>query len=175
MNMKKSMQWFIASSLVMLMLISSRVSADRDGPRPVAISDSLLVQTVGNPVGSAIPGTSGFSQPGDISVVVTTQRGRPVSDLGPPSIGDGASVISLPPEWTFQGNFTRPHGACALSPSQFFNVANGRYIIRVVSDPVDCPWVAGDYHYVVQINRSEKHFSRLQGSGLGVLPIRSSF
>src|SRR5262245_12110931 len=118
MSMKKSMQWLIVSSLLMFILIPSWVSADRDGPHPLAISDSLIVQTVGNPVGFAIPGTSGFSQSADISVVVTTQRGRPVSDLGPPFIGDGSSVISLPPEWTFQGNFTRPNGACALLPNQ---------------------------------------------------------
>jgi hypothetical protein len=175
MKMQKSTQCLIASWLLLLVLIPLDVSAERDGPRAQAICDSLIVQTLGNPVGFAIPGTSGFSQSADISVVVTTRRGEAVSDLGPPFIGDGSSVISLPPEWTFRGNFTRPHGACALSPNQFFNVGNGQYVIRVVSHPVDCPWVAGDYHYVVQINRSEKHFSPLQGSALGVLPIRSSF
>jgi len=168
MNMQKSSQWLIFSSLLILILIPFHVSADRDKSHAPACPDSLIVQTLGNPVGFAIPGTSGFSQPADISVVVTTRGGEPVSDLGPPFIGNGSSVISLPPEWAFQGNFTRPNGACSLSPTQFFNIANGRYIIRVISDP--CPWVAGDYHYVVQINRSQ-----VQGSALGVLPIRSTF
>jgi hypothetical protein len=174
MNMKKGMQLLIAGSLVILVLIPLNVSADRDGSQAPAISDSLLIQTLGNPVGFAIPGTSGFSQSADISVVVTTHRGDPVSDLGPALIGDGSSIISLPPEWTFRGNFTRPNGACALLPNQFFNSGNGQYVIRVVSHPLDCRWVAGDYHYVIQINRPEKPFSQ-QGSALGMLPIRSGF
>lgn len=162
MNMQKSMQWLIVSSLLMLILIPSRVSAD-----------PLIVQTAGNPVGFAIPGTSGFSHSADLSVVITTHGGRPVADLGPPFIGDGSSVISLPPEWTFMGNFIRPNGACALIPNQFFNIADGVYVIRVVPAPVDCPWVAGDYHYVVKVDRPATGASpRLRGSSLGVLPIR---
>src|SRR5215208_1144581 len=116
MNMQKSSQWLIASSLLMLIVIPLHVSADKDGSHAPAVRDALIIQTAGNPVGFAIPGTSGFSQSADLSVVVTTGRGEPVSDLGPPVIGNGSFVISLPPEWTFQGNFTRPNGACALLP-----------------------------------------------------------
>jgi len=171
MNMQKSSRWLIASSLLILILIPLHASADKDASHAPAGRDALIIQTAGNAVGFAIPGTSGFSQSADLSVVVTTGRGEPVSDLGPAVIGNGSFVISLPPEWTFQGNFTRPNGACALLPNQFFNAGNGQYVIRVVSHPVDCAWVAGDYHYVVQIKNS----SQLQGSALGVLPIRSKF
>jgi hypothetical protein len=174
MNMQKGTQLVIAGLLLILILIPLKVSADKAEPSAPPFSGSLIVQTKGNPVGFAIPGTSGFSQSADLSVVVTTGRGAPVSDLGPPFIGDGSSVISLPPEWIFDGNFTRPNGACALLPTQFFNGGDGKYIIRVISAPEDCPWVGGDYHYVVQISGSGKH-SQLQGSALGVLPIRSSF
>jgi hypothetical protein len=161
MNSKKSRTWIVAGLLFTLFLIPSTAS---DGS-----SELLIVQTAGNQE-FANPGTSGFSSSADLSVVITTQRGRPVSDLGPSFIGDGSFVINLTPEWTFVGNFTRPNGACALLPNQFFNIGNGIYVIRVISSPSQCPWVAGDYHYVVQIRRG-----RLQGSGLGILPIRSSF
>jgi len=161
MNPKNNMTWIVAGLLFTLFLIPSTAS---DGS-----SELLIVHTAGNQE-FANPGTSGFSSSADLSVVITTQHGRPVSDLGPSVIGDGSFVITLPPEWNFVGNFTRPNEACALLPNQFFNVGSGIYIIRVVSHPPPCPWVAGDYHYVVQITRG-----RLQGSGLGVLPIRSSF
>jgi hypothetical protein len=131
---------------------------------------AALVQTRGQQ-DFARPGTSGFAHSADISVVITRHDGTPVTDLGPSVIGDGSSVISLPDEWTFQGNFTRPPGACALLPNQFFNTGNGTYVIRVISDP--CPWVVGSYHYVVHVDRPKTSTSpTLRGSGLGVLWIR---
>src|SRR6266852_3736276 len=161
MNSQKSKKWVIVSVLFTLFLIPSLASAA-----------GVIVQTEGNQQ-FANPGTSGFSAAADISVVITTQTGRPVTDLGPAVIGDGSYVISLPPEWTFRGNFLRPPKACALVPVQFFNGGDGVYIIRVVPGPQDCPWVAGDYQYVVQIHKVVTPL--LQGSGLGNLPIRSSF
>lgn len=161
MNLKKS-GMCVVMSLLFTVFLTPSIASDES-------SEGLIVQTAGNQE-FANPGTSGFSSSADLSVVITTQGGRPVSDLGPSFIGDGSSVINLPPQWIFVGNFTRPNGACALLPNQFFNIGNGLYVIRVISNPPQCPWVAGDYHYVVQIKRG-----RLQGSGLGVLPIRSSF
>jgi len=158
MNMQKSTKRVVVSALLTLSLIPSLASAD-----------PVVVQTAGNQE-FANPGTFGFSSSADLSVLITTHGGRPVSDLGPPVIGNGSSVISLPPEWTFVGNFTRPPGACAILPNQFFNIGDGLYVIRVVPGPPECRWVAGDYHYVMQIARPG-----LRGSGLGVLPIRSSF
>jgi hypothetical protein len=119
MNMQRCRKWIVVSSLIVLVLLPSLV-----------VADPLIVQTKGNQE-FAEPGTSGFSQSADLSVVITTHGGRPVTGLGPSVIGDGSSVISLPPEWTFQGNFTRPPEACALLPNQFFNIGNGLYVIRV--------------------------------------------
>jgi hypothetical protein len=161
MNSHKSKKWVIVNVLFTIFLIPSLASAT-----------GVIVQTVGNQ-NFANPGTSGFSAAADISVVITTQSGKPVSDLGPAVIGDGSYVISLPPEWTFRGNFDNPPNACAMVPSQFFNGGNGLYIIRVVPGPQDCTWVGGDYHFVVQIHRVV--IPLLQGTGLGHMPIRSSF
>jgi hypothetical protein len=167
MDIQRRRKWAIVVLLLAFFLLSSLVSAakaSRELP--------LIVQTIGNQE-FADPGTTGFSHSADISVVITTHSGSPVTDLGPSVIGNGSSVISLPTEWTFEGNFTRPPDACALLPNQFFNIGNGLYLIRVVSHPVDCPWVAGDYHYVVQIDRPATQSSpRLRGSGLRVLSIR---
>ena len=161
MNFHRSNKLVIVKVLLTVFLIPSLASAA-----------GVIVQTAGSQQ-FANPGTSGFGAAADINVVITTQTGRPVTDLGPAVIGDGSYVISLPPEWTFRGNSLRPPKACALVPVQFFNGGNGVYGIRVVPGPQDCPWVAGDYHYVVQIHRDVMPV--LQGSGLGNLPIRSSF
>jgi hypothetical protein len=161
MDMQKRRKWVVAGALLALFLLPSLGSAE-----------SLIVQTKGNQE-FADPGTSGFSHSADLSVMITTHGGSPVTNLGPSVIGDGSFVISLPTTWTFEGNFTRPPGACTLAPNQFFNVGNGLYVIRVVSHPEDCPWIAGDYHYVVQIDKpATQSSSRLRGSSLGVLSIR---
>lgn len=161
MNVKSSGKWGVLSSLLLLFLIPAPASAN-----------PVIVQTAGNQ-NFATPGTFGFSKVADLSVLITTHGGEPVSTLGPAVIGDGSALISLPAGWTFTGNFTRPPMACALAPTQFFNTGGGRYVIRVISAPPDCPWVVGDYHYVVQIDiPATRSSSGLQGSGLGVLPIR---
>jgi hypothetical protein len=115
-------RWGVAGALLVLWLLPS-----------LAAADSLIVQTKGHQA-LADPGTSGFSHAADLSVVITTHGGSPVTNLGPSVIGDGSNVISLPTAWTLEGNFTRPPGGmCARAQPVF------QYGERTVCDPGGFP------------------------------------
>jgi hypothetical protein len=139
----------------------------------LAAAAALIVQTKGNP-SNAAAGESGanISSSALLSVLVTRHgAGTPVADIGD-SVGDGTNAISLPTGWTLTTGFNVSPGGCLMTPTEFFNLGNGIYDIRVVPfvDNPDCTWLSGEYHYVVEINVTigRQPFS---GSGLGVLRI----
>ncbi|MGH8532808.1 MAG: hypothetical protein ACREV1_08835 [Gammaproteobacteria bacterium] len=113
------------------------------------------LQTQGN-AGAAAALESGFglTESALISVVVTRQNSRPATNFGS-DVGDGSAAITLPTGWSLTSTFNLPAGGCAMMPTQFDNVGSGVYTIRVAADAA-CPWVAGEYHYAVGLNKDVK-------------------
>lgn len=133
----------------------------------------VTVQTLGNK-GNAAPGESGASIASSalISVVVTNSNGVPNNQMGA-SVGNGTAPISLPNGWSLQTGFNVPPGGCLMTPTQFSNSGNGIYSIRVVpfANNPSCRWLAGDYHYAVQLNVPSSGGVSFVGSGLGVIKL----
>lgn len=131
------------------------------------------VQTLGNK-SNAAPGESGatIASSSLISVVVTNSNGVPNTSLGA-SVGNGNAAINLPNGWSLQTGFNVPPGGCLMTPTQFSNSGNGIYSIRVVPfvNNAACRWLAGDYHYAVQLNVPASGGRTFTGSGLGVLKL----
>lgn len=133
----------------------------------------VTVQTLGNK-SNAAPGESGATIPSSalISVVVTNSNGVPNNQLGA-SVGNGNAAIALPNGWSLQTGFNVPPGGCGMTPTEFFNSGNGIYSIRVVPfvNNAACRWLAGDYHYAIQLNVPGSGGRTFIGSGLGVLKL----
>lgn len=143
----------------------------------------VIVQTVGHPLYA----TAGDSDTASLSVLVySTVDGLPISNLGD-NVGDGTSVISLPPGWRLLTNGNAADFgiicnilsgechriSCGPRPTKFRNRANGQYVIDVKpgpSFPCGSTWSAGDYHYTIAINVTVGG-STFTGNSLGVLEI----
>lgn len=133
------------------------------------------LQTKGNAgAAAALDSGVGLTESALISLVITRQNSRPATNFGS-DVGDGGGAITLPTGWSFTSDFNLPPGACAMIPTQFDNVGGGIYTIRVAADAVaPCPWVAGEYHYVVRLNKDVKIGGdkiNFRGSTLGSLVI----
>jgi hypothetical protein len=133
----------------------------------------LLVQMQIN-TGNADAGDAGADVPSSalISVLVTHQ-GAPVNDLAPAgAIGDQTSPINLPPGWSLHSGFNVSPGGCIATVTEFSNLANGLYNIRIVpfTQNPNCAWLSGQYLYAVSIDVPSGNVPR-QGSGLAKLTI----
>jgi hypothetical protein len=137
----------------------------------LAAAVGVEVQTQANR-GLAVEGGTEFIL---ISVVVTRDSsGAPVSNLGP-SVPLDPDGISLPAGWTLESGFNVRPGGCLLTPTEFTNLGNGLYDIRVVpfvANP-NCAWLAGEYLYAVRLNVTVGTVT-FQGSGLGKYEIPSA-
>lgn len=155
------------SALISGILFLAPLAAVAGGP----VGASL--QTKGN-ASEAVAGESGFglTESAMISVVITRQNSRPATNFGS-DVGDGSAAIPLPSGWSLTSDFNLPPLGCAMIPTQFDNVGNGVYTIRVAAD-AGCPWVAGEYHYAVGLNKSVKigrDKVNFRGTTLGSLKI----
>lgn len=105
-----------------------------------------------------------------ISVMVTLD-GAPVDDLGS-NAGNQTSEITLPAGWWLSSGFNVQPGGCDTSVTEFSNLGNGIYDIRIVpylGNPA-CAWLSGQYIYAVGIQVT-RHNEIWQGSTLGKLTI----
>jgi len=136
------------SALISGILLLAPLAAVAGGPV------GATLQTKGN-ASEAAAGESGFglTESALISVVVTRQNSRPATNFGS-DVGDGSAAIALPSGWSLTSDFNLPAGGCAMVPTQFDNVGNGIYNIRVAA--ALCPWVAGEYHYAVGLDNKVK-------------------
>jgi hypothetical protein len=143
-----------------------------------------LTAVAGGPVGATLQteGNAGLAvadnllpaQPAKLSVVVTKSDGRPAT--GFPD-GNG-----LPSGWSLISGFNVPPGGCGMVPVFFKNVGAGIYTIDVL--PAGCPWVAGEYHYVVSLSKNgrrggggghgEGNQGNLRASAVGTLKVPSA-
>lgn len=157
-------------------------------PCVALISGALLlapfgVAVAGGPVGATLQtmGNASEAEAGEfgfdvttsalISIVITRQNSKPATNFGG-NVGNGSEAIELPAGWSFTSNFNLPAGGCEMVPTQFVNVGNGVYTIRVAA--AGCPWVAGEYHYTVQLGKAGKKGNdhvNLRGTTLGSLVI----
>jgi len=137
------------SALISGILLLAPLAAVAGGP------PGATLQTKGN-AGAAAALASGFglTESALISVVVTRQNSGPATNFGT-DVGNGSGEITLPSGWSLTSDFNLPAGGCAMIPTQFDNVGSGVYTIRVAAD-VACPWVAGEYHYAVGLNKDVK-------------------
>jgi hypothetical protein len=137
----------------------------------VSMAAELEVQTVAAQ-SNAFPGGSGAGIGSSALItVVVTSNGVPQKRLGN-SVGDGSAEIALPSGWKLLSHIAPP-GGCSLTPTEFYNWGDGSYSIRVVPfvRTAGCAWLAGDYHYVVQLSKGARA-GTFTGSGLGVLTIK---
>lgn len=156
------------SALISGILLLAPLAAVAGGPV------GATLQTNGN-AGAAAAGESGFglTESALISVVVTRQNSLPATTFGS-DVGDGSAAITLPTGWSLTSNFNLPAGGCTMTPTQFDHVVSGIYTIRVAAADALCPWVAGEYHYAVGLNKDVKighDHVNFRGTTLGNLEI----
>ena len=146
----------LLSAFILVLCLQQTVSA---------AGKPIQVQTVASQ-GAAAPGESGFSVAASalIIVSVTDAKGLPLSTLGP-STGTGASVITLPAGWTLD-IATAPAFGSLFQPTQFSNLGDGVYVIRVAQLAMGANWDVGDYTYLVKFSSPARN-----GQALGKLTI----
>jgi len=115
------------------------------------------LQTLANEQ-SAVDDNSNMD-PVKISVLITKNNGLPA-----PTLGEDLTSEGLPAGWVLATGFNRPDLGCGFTISNFESVAVGIYTFEVAPN---CPWVAGEYHYFVSINRTGQGVGRFRGSTLG--------
>ncbi len=139
------------------------------------LSGSILLSPLGvaagGPIGASLQteghageGVEGGSGAALISVVVTTENGKPATNFG-------NSGSDLPPGWALLSGFDTVEG-CGLVPTEFTNVGGGVYTIQVA--PGCGSWVAGEHHYVVVLDKDAKFSGKklnFRGRTLGSLEI----
>ena len=137
-----------------------------------AFAIGLKVQTASN-VRPGLAGTSGASVASSalIEVLVTDGSGAGVTNLGA-SAGNQTSPVALPAGWTLRDLSVAP-GGCKYTTTEFINLGDGAYSIRVVpfvGNPA-CKWLIGDYVYSVQIDKTVAG-KTFKGGAIGTILIR---
>ena len=121
-----------------------------------------LTAVAGGPVGATLQteGNAGLAVAGNVlpatlSVVVTKSDGRPATGFAP-------NNHELPAGWSLISDFNVPPGGCGMVPVAFTNVGAGIYTIDVLPG---CPWVAGEYHYMVSVSKNGRRGGGGHGEG----------
>lgn len=109
-----------------------------------------------------------------ISVLVT-HKGAPVTDLGN-NVGNQQSAVSLPTGWSLIDGFNVAPGGSMVTPTEFLNLGDGIYDIRIVpyvNNPAST-WLSGEYIFALSIKLPRTVSGKqqlLQGSALAKLTV----